>query len=145
MTVGANNDTSDTASVGLLSNAGTVAVDKGATLKLTATGADSNTGSITLSGGTMSVAAGGVFTNSGTMDAEKGGKLTVTGGLTNAGTLSTNSANLGGSVNSITVTGKLTNDTGATLTIGANNDTSDKATVGTLATRVRCTWIPELL
>jgi hypothetical protein len=132
VTIGANNDTADTASVGLLSNAGTVTVDKGAALKLTATGADSNTGSISLDGGTMSVATGGAFTNSSTIDAENGGKLTVTGGFTNAGTLSTNGANLGGTANTITITGKLTNNAGATVTIGANNDTSDKATLGTL-------------
>ena len=132
VTIGANNDTTDTASVGLLSNAGTVTVDKGATLKLTATGADSNTGSIALDGGAMSVATGGAFTNSSTIDAENGGKLTVTGGFTNAGTLSTNGANLGGTANAITITGKLTNNAGATVTIGANNDTSDKATLGTL-------------
>ena len=133
VTIGANNDTADTASVGLLSNAGTVTVDKGATLKLTATGADSNTGSIALSGGTLSVQSGGAFTNSGTLDEENGGKLTVNGGMTNAGTLSTNNSNLGGAANTITVAGKLTNSTGATVTIGANNDTSDKATVGSLA------------
>jgi hypothetical protein len=116
--------------VGLLANAGTVTVDKGATLKLTATGADSNTGSIALDSGTMTIASGGVLTNSGTLDAESGGKLTVTGGLTNAGKLSTNASNLGGAANTITITGKLTNNTGATVTIGANNDTTDTATVG---------------
>jgi len=88
VTVGANNDTSDTASVGLLSNAGTVSVDKGVTLKLTATGADSNTGSIALNGGTMSVQAG-ALTNSGTLDEESGGALTVTGNLTNNGAITT--------------------------------------------------------
>jgi hypothetical protein len=122
VTIGVNNDTTDTASVGLLSNAGTVTVDKGATLKLTATGADSNTGSIALNGGTMSVASGGAFTNSSTLDAESGGKLTVGGNITNAGTLTTNNTNQGGAANTITVSGKLT-----------NNDTTDKATLGTLA------------
>ena len=130
VTIGAHNDTADTASVGLLSNAGTVTVDKGATLKLTATGADSNTGSIALDSGTMTIASGGVLTNSGTLDAESGGKLTVTGGLTNAGTLSTNGSNAGGAANAITITGKLTNNASANVTIGANNDTSDTATVG---------------
>ena len=132
-TIGANNDTSDTASVGLLSNAGAITVDKGASLKLTAAGADSNTGSIALAGGSMNVANGGVFTNSGTLDEETGGKLSVTGNMTNGGTLSTNGSNLGGAANSIAISGKLTNKTGATVTIGANNDTSDKASVGTLA------------
>ncbi len=35
ITIGVNNDTSDTASIGILTNSGTVTVDKGATLKLT--------------------------------------------------------------------------------------------------------------
>ena len=132
LTVGANNDTSDTASVGLLTNAGTVTVGKGATLKLTASGADTNTGSIALNAGTMSVQAG-AFTNSGTLDEESGGKLNVTGGLTNSGTLSTNSSNHNAAANTISISGGLTNNTGAIVTIGANNDTSDKATVGFLA------------
>ena len=37
----------------------------------------------------MTVASGSVLTNSSTLDAETGGKLTVTGGMTNAGTLTT--------------------------------------------------------
>jgi hypothetical protein len=133
VTIGAHGDTSDTANVGLLSNAGTVTVDKGATLKLTATGADSNTGSIALEGGALSIASGGAFTNSGTLDEENGGKLSVAGGLTNTGKLSTNAANLGGAATTITVGGKLSNSSGATVTIGANNDTSDTATLGSLA------------
>ncbi len=130
MTVGVNGDNADVASVGLLSNGGNVTVDKFATLKLTATGADSNTGAISLNGGSMTVASGGALTNSGTLDAEQGGKLTITGGLTNAGTLSTNDSNLGGTANSISISGKLTNNTNATVTIGANNDTTDSASVG---------------
>ena len=99
VTIGANNDTTDTASVGLLANAGTVTVDKGATLKLTATGADSNTGSIALNGGTLTIARAAPSPTPGTLDLETGGKLNVTGGLTNAGTLTTNKANLGGAAN----------------------------------------------
>jgi hypothetical protein len=38
----------------------------------------------------------GSFSNSGTMDEETGGKLTVTGNLTNNGSVTTNNANLGG-------------------------------------------------
>ena len=133
VTIGAHGDTTDTASVGLLANAGTITVDKGASLKLTATGADSNTGAIALDSGTMTVASGGVFTNSGTLDEEGGGKLSVTGNMTNAGTLTTNASNQGGAANSITVSGKLTNSGSGTATIGDNNDTSDKATVETLA------------
>jgi fibronectin-binding autotransporter adhesin len=135
VTIGANGDTTDTASVGLLGNAGTVAVDKGATLKMTATGADSNSGSLTATGGTVTVASGGAFTNAttGTLDLESGGKLSVTGGLTNAGSLTTNKANLGGAANSLTISGALTNNTGATVIIGDNNDTADTANIGSLA------------
>jgi hypothetical protein len=134
-TVGANGDTTDTASVGLLGNAGTVAVDKGATFKMTATGADANAGSITATGGTVSIASGGAFTNdtAGTLDLEEGGNLSVTGGLTNAGTLSTNKANLGGAANTIAISGALTNNTGATVIVGDNNDTADTASIGSLA------------
>ena len=133
VTIGAHSDTADTASVGLLSNAGTVTVDKGATLKLTATGADSNTGSIALEGGSLSIASGGALTNSGTLDEETGGKLSVGGSLTNTGTLSTNAANLGGTATAITIAGKLTNSATGVVTIGANNDTADTATVGYIA------------
>ena len=58
----------------------------------------------------------GSFTNStgSSLDAEAGGKITVTGNLTNSGTLTTNIANLGGAANTLTVTGTLTNNTGAT-------------------------------
>ena len=105
-------------------------MDKGATLKLTAAGADSNTGSISVSGGTMTVASGSVLTNSGTLDAETGGKLTVTGGMTNAGTLATNGRT--GGRQYLTVTGKLTNSSGRYGDPRRESDT-DKATVGTLA------------
>ena len=131
VTIGAHNDTADSASVGLLDNLGTITVDKNATFKLTATGADSNAGTINVDSGTMAVQAG-TFTNSGSLDEENGGKLSVTGAMTNSGTLTTNGSNQGGTANSITVAGKLTNSGTGTLTIGANNDTSDTASVGTL-------------
>jgi hypothetical protein len=132
VTIGANNDTSDVASVGLLSNAGTVTVDKGATLNLTTAGADTSSGAIAVNGGTLDVQAGSL-TNSGTLDLEQKGTLTVTGNLTNAGTLTTNNSNLGGGANTITVTGTLTNNTGDSVTIGAHSDTADTASVGLLA------------
>jgi hypothetical protein len=127
VTIGAHNDTSDVASVGLLSNAGTVTVDKGATLNLTSAGMDTNTGTIAIKNGTLSLATGA------DLDMEQGGKLTVTGSLTNAGAITTNEANLGGAANTISVSGKLTNYSGASLTIGANNDTADTATLGSLS------------
>jgi hypothetical protein len=132
VTIGANNDTSDVASAGLLSNAGTVTVDKGATLKLTSAGTDTNSGAIALNGGKLTMLAG-ALTNSGTIDLEQQGALTAVGNLTNSGTITTNNANLQGAANTITVYGALTNDVGANVTIGANNDTSDKATVSVLA------------
>src|ERR1019366_765668 len=104
-----------------------------ATLKLTATGADSNTGSIALSGGTLSVQSGGAFTNSGTLDEENGGKLTVNGRMTKAGPFPTDNPHLAASASTITVAGKFSNSTGATVTIGSDTDTSDKASVGSLA------------
>ena len=64
VTIGAHNDTCDVANVGLLSNAGTVTVDKGATLNLTSAGSDTSSGSIALAGGTLDVQAG-TLTNSG--------------------------------------------------------------------------------
>ena len=74
VTIGANNDTADTATVGLLANSGSVTVDKGATLNLTGAGADSNTSAILVSGGTLDVKAGS-FTNSGQFDLEEGAIL----------------------------------------------------------------------
>ncbi len=127
MTVGANNDTSDTASIGILSNGGTVTVDKGATLKLTSAGTDTNTGTITVNNGTLSLASAA------DLDMEQGGKLAVTGTLTNAGAITTNTNNQGGRANTITVSGRVTNNAGASFTIGANNDTSDTASFGSLA------------
>ncbi len=85
MTVGANNDTSDTASVGTLSNAGTITVDTGASLTLSSGASDSNTrnhprrerharyqkshhaqrekGALTLTGGTITGVGAGVTLN----------------------------------------------------------------------------------
>jgi hypothetical protein len=125
--IGENNDTSDVASIGILTNSAAVTVGKGATLNLTGTGTDTNTGAIAVTNGILSLATAA------DLDMEKGGSLTVTGNLTNAGTIGTNEANQGGPANTITVSGTLTNKAGATLTIGANNDTSDSATVGSLA------------
>jgi fibronectin-binding autotransporter adhesin len=125
--IGENNNTSDVANVGQLSNAGAVTVDKGATLNLTSAGTDTNTGTIAVNNGTLSLATGA------DLDMEQGGKLTVTGSLTNAGAITTNEANLAGAANTISVSGKLTNTSGASLTVGANNDTADTASLGSLS------------
>ena len=74
------------------------------------------------------------------MDLEQASSLTVSGNLTNSGTVATNNQNLQGGANTLTVTGTLTNNTGANVTIGANNDTSDMANVGCSPTRARSPW-----
>jgi hypothetical protein len=108
--LGANNDTSDTASFGTLANSGTVTVGTGATLTLSGAGANTNPGtlqvsgvidskgSLTLSGtGTLTL-TGGAVTATGAGDSLKTGtKNTIQGSgtisgfaVTNAGTLSAN-------------------------------------------------------
>ena len=132
VTIGANNDTSDVANVGLLANSGTVTVGTGATLNLTAAGTDTNS---TASPWTAerSTCRPAPSPTPAPSTWSRGGTLTVTGNLTNSGTLTTNNANLGGAANTITVTGTLTNNSGANVTIGANNDTTDTASVGLLS------------
>ena len=66
------------------------------------------------------------------MDLEQASSLTVAGNLTNNGTVATNNQNLQGGANTLTVTGTLANSTGDKVSIGANNDTSDVASVGLL-------------
>ena len=89
--------------------------------------------------GSLSVVAGGGFTtggnltNSGTTDLEQGSSLKVSGALTNNGILATNDQNLQGGANTLTVTGKVTNNAGATVTVGADNDTSDTAKFASIA------------
>jgi fibronectin-binding autotransporter adhesin len=127
VTIGAHNDTSDVANLGIVYNQGAITVDKGATLNLTTAGTDFNLGTITVTNGTLSLATGAQ------LDMEQGGKLAVTGPLTNAGSITTNGANEGGSPNTVTVSGKVTNNAGATISIGEGNDTSDTATFGSIA------------
>src|ERR1039458_10516068 len=71
--------------------------------------------------------------STGTIDLEQAGTLTVNNSFSNDGALTTNNANLGGGANKITITGTLFNDSGATMTIGAHNDTRDTASVGLLS------------
>ena len=91
------------------------------------------------SGGSFTVASAGsfttpgAFTNAGTVDLEQASSLLVSGNLANSGTVSTNSQNLGGGANTLTVTGTLTNSAGANVMIGDNNDTTDTASAGLLA------------
>ena len=73
------------------------------------------------------------LTNDGTVDLENGGLLKINGSLTNSGAVTTNGNNAVGSANSLTVTGKLTNKTGGTVTIGDNNDTTDSASIGSFS------------
>ncbi len=129
--IGENNNTSDVANVGVLANSGTVTVGAGASLNMTANGADSNHGSITVDGGTLDMQAGS-FTNTSTIDLEQKGTATFSGNLTNTGTITTNNANLGGAANTLTVTGTLANTSPGSITIGENNDTSDTASIGIL-------------
>jgi hypothetical protein len=107
-------------------------VNLGNTNLLTNFATNKSGASFNLTGGATFTTASN-FTNSGTMDLEQGSSLTVTGNLTNSGTVTTNGTNLGGSANTLAVTGTLTNNTGGSITIGANNDTTDVANVGTLS------------
>src|SRR5260370_20860567 len=59
--------------------------------------------------------------------------LTVSGNLTNTGAVDTNNQNLQGGANTLAVTGTLTNNTGGSVTIGANNDTTAEAHTSVLA------------
>jgi hypothetical protein len=107
------------------------------------TTANTNSGAIVINGGSLDMVPESgpnavtpdltYFNNSGTIDLEQKGTLTITGDSNNNGTITTNNSNLGGGANTITVTGTLTNNTGGIVTIGANNDTSDVASVGLLA------------
>src|ERR1700722_16737451 len=75
----------------------------------------------------------GTLTNSNVLDLEEGSNMTVSGNLTNSGTLETNSRNQGsGKTNTLTVTGTFTNNSGATTHIGFFNDTTDVMNVATL-------------
>jgi fibronectin-binding autotransporter adhesin len=88
--IGANNNTSDRAGVGVLANAGTVTVGAGAVLNLTKAAANSNTGTIAL-GGTLNLWARSALSGNGTVNltngliAGVGSALTFSSGNTIAG------------------------------------------------------------
>ena len=94
-TAGANGDTSDTASVGLLSNAGTMTIGSGASLTVTQGGTDTNTGTINVNGAlnlthtTGLGGAGAIHLNGGDITGEGFG-VSVTNGTTieGSGTIS---------------------------------------------------------
>ena len=85
----------------------------------------------------------GNFTNSGTMDVEQASSLTVAGNFDQQrhGGHQQPEPAAAAPIPS-TVTGTLTNNTGANVTIGANNDTSDVANVGLLANSGTVPWAP---
>jgi len=93
-----------------------------ANLTLTGTGAELlDLGGNNLLAGLNTNAATGIFTVAG------GGNFTTTGAFTNAGAIDVEQAS------ALTVTGTLTNNSGANVTVGINNDTGDQASVGLLA------------
>jgi hypothetical protein len=115
-----------------LTGAGAQLLDLGGNNLLAGFNTNAGGGIFTVAGG-GSFTTAGAFSNTGIADLEQASSLTISGNLTNSGTVATNNSNLQGGANKLTVTGTLTNNTGATVTIGANNDTSDTATVGLLA------------
>jgi len=134
----------DSATLGSLSNAGTVNVDKGSTLTILGDASNSGTiatdpalsgnivnvgGMLTNSGtftlnGPNDVATLGSLNNAGTVNVDNGSTLNVTGAASNSGTIQTDP---GG--NTITVTGLLTNEAGGTFTL---NGPMDTGTLGSL-------------
>ena len=161
--IGQFNDTSDVMNVGMLVNSGTLIINQGATLNLTnqpngltdvTSGSDleiygtfkagSANGLAQLNSieGTLVIGNGqtftdtpgsGTLTNSNVLDLEEGSNMTVSGNLTNSGTLETNARNQGsGKTNTLTVTGAFTNGAGDTTHIGFFNDTTDVMNVATL-------------
>ena len=116
-----------------LNGSGAKVLDLGGNNLLANFNNQTTSGSFTVTGG-ASFTTSGAFSNSGIMDLEKGGQLTISGDLTNGGTVSTNNANNQGAANVLTVTGSYvsTNGAAASLIIGANNDTSDRASIGLL-------------
>src|SRR4029077_20101930 len=70
----------------------------------------------------------GTLTNSGSAVLYGGSALSVSGNLTNSGQMYTYYGN-----NTLTVTGKFTNQAGSLLDLNANNSSGDVANIGTLA------------
>jgi hypothetical protein len=81
---------------------------------------------------TLTVMGNGFVNQTGLLDLESGSTLTVSGNLTNSGTLATNYYNFGGASNTPTVTGSFTNNASGLLLVGSFSDTSDVANIGTL-------------
>jgi fibronectin-binding autotransporter adhesin len=75
---------------------------------------------------TNTVHAGGVLEFTG------GSTLNMTGSLDNSGTVITNPFNSGGAANMLNVNGTFTNEAGATLDVGHNDNTLDVSNIGTL-------------
>jgi fibronectin-binding autotransporter adhesin len=161
--IGYFGNTADVMNVGTLSNSGLLYIDTGATLNLTnqangvtdvvagseldvygtfKAGTANGLAKLNSVEGVLVIGNGqtftdtpgsGTLTNSNTLDLEEGSGMTVSGNLTNAGTLETNIRNQGsGKTNTLTVTGTFTNNSGATTDIGHFNDTTDVMNVATL-------------
>jgi len=81
---------------------------------------------VTPGSGTLTVS------NTGTLDLQRATSVTVSGNLTNSGTVSTNRFNQGIGANTLTVTGALTNNSGATVSLGEFDNTSDVLNAATL-------------
>jgi hypothetical protein len=77
--------------------------------------------------GTLIISSGGV------LDVDRATNLTINGNLTNSGDLYTNAQDNAGDANTLTVTGTLTNNLGATTTIGVYQNSSDVMNVATLS------------
>jgi hypothetical protein len=82
---------------------------------------------LTPGSGTLTVSSGG-----GTLSVERGSTVTVSGKLTNSGSVSTNRFNTGVGQNKLTVTGALTNNAGATVSLGNFDNTTDILNAATL-------------
>jgi hypothetical protein len=103
---------------GKLTNSGDFEL-KGPNDQATVGGNVNNTGTITFTDSmAMFLAA---LDNSGTLDLENGGGLQVAGAASNSGTLSTNSAGLGGG-NTMTFTGLLTNTATGMIVLNGKSD-----------------------
>jgi hypothetical protein len=93
---------------------------------------NSQTTTVTPGSGTLTIA------NTGTFDVQRHSTVTVSGNLTNSGTVSTNRQNTVTTVvgpNTLTVTGALTNNAGATVSLGNFDDTTDVLNTATLANK----------
>ncbi len=163
LNIGGFNDTADVVNVGTLANNGRITIGTEGTLNLTGAangitdvgiGSEidlygsltagtsfglANLGSVegklylengqttSMAPGTLSIASTGIF------DVERGSNVTVAGGLSNSGIVETNGLNGQIGPNTLTVAGTLTNNPGATVTVGAFNNTADTLNAGAIA------------